>query len=179
MIRFAKVKPDAVIPSKELENAGYDLYACFNEDFILIPSLTTKLIPTGIASYLGTEYYLQIQERGSTGSKGIKYGAGVIDGTYTGEIFIAITNCNENPLVISKLSSEELFDKYANEIMPWMDCVNIDYFNNNVIVYPYSKAIAQAIIHKVHNMPVKEISYEELKSLPSQRGAGKLGSSGK
>ena len=33
-IYFAKVKPEAKIPSKRDEDAGYDIYACFEEDFV-------------------------------------------------------------------------------------------------------------------------------------------------
>ena len=33
---FAKVKPDAIIPTKKTENAGYDIYACFDEAYIEI-----------------------------------------------------------------------------------------------------------------------------------------------
>lgn len=73
---FAKVWEDAIIPTKDDENAGYDLYPCFAENFIIIEPLETKLIPTGIATAFSSNYYAQIQERGSTGSKGIKYGAG-------------------------------------------------------------------------------------------------------
>ena len=73
---FAKVKPEATIPTKREEDAGRDLYPCFDEDYILINPLETKLIPTGIATAFSPNYYAQIQERGSTGSKGIKYGAG-------------------------------------------------------------------------------------------------------
>ena len=87
---FAKVKPNAIIPTKEDENAGYDIYACFDEDYMVIPPHSTKLIPTGIASALSDKYYLQVHERGSTGSKGIKYGAGVIDSSYRGENFICL-----------------------------------------------------------------------------------------
>ena len=47
---FAKVRPNAIIPTKEKENAGYDIYACFEEDYIIIPRFSTRLIPTGIAS---------------------------------------------------------------------------------------------------------------------------------
>ena len=73
---FAKVRPEAIIPTKREEDAGRDLYACFNEDYILINPLETKLIPTGIATAFSPNYYAQIEERVSTGSKGIKYGAG-------------------------------------------------------------------------------------------------------
>ena len=52
--------------------------------------------------------------------------------------------------------------------------------NIEAIIYPYSKAIAQLIVHEVHNeVESKEISYEELRSIPSERGTGSLGSSGK
>ena len=34
---FAKIRPYAIIPSKEDENAGYDIYACFDEDYLVIP----------------------------------------------------------------------------------------------------------------------------------------------
>ena len=47
------------------------------------------------------------------------------------------------------------------------------------VVYPYSKAIAQLIVHEVPKMDIKEISYDELKKIPSKRGTGSLGSSGK
>ena len=48
-----------------------------------------------------------------------------------------------------------------------------------VIVYPYSKAIAQAEVCEVPVMNQYEVSYEELKAIPSERGTGALGSSGK
>ena len=41
---FAKVRPEAIIPIKREEDAGRDLYACFNEDYILINPLETKLV---------------------------------------------------------------------------------------------------------------------------------------
>ena len=73
---FAKAREGAKIPTKRDEDAGRDLYACFDEDYMVIKPLETKLIPTGIATAFSDQYYAQIQERGSTGSKGIKYGAG-------------------------------------------------------------------------------------------------------
>ena len=156
---WAKVVPEAIIPTKEDENAGYDIYPLFEEDCKIIMPHTTKLIPTGIACAVSEGYYLQVEERGSTGSKGIKKSAGVIDSSYRGEIFIAITNCNDKPIVINKNVNQFPLDDY--------------------IVYPYSKAIAQLVIHEVPKMDVKEISYEELKTIPSKRGVGALGSSGK
>lgn len=159
-IKFAKVKENAIIPTKRDEDAGFDLYTCFDEDYIMINPLKTKLIPTGIAVAIPTDYYFQIEERGSTGSRGIKKSAGVIDSGYRNEIFVAITNCNNKPLIITKET-------------------NIVNLKDDYIVYPYNNAIAQMILHKVHNLESEEISYEELKSIPSERGLGSLGSSGK
>ena len=161
---FAKVRPEAIIPTKREEDAGRDLYACFNEEYILINPLETKLIPTGIATAFSPNYYAQIQERGSTGSKGIKYGAGVLDSGYRGEWFVPITNCNTVPLVISKLSKEDT-EKAAK--------------NHNIIYYPYSKGIAQFVMIEVPKLQEGEVTYEELLEIKSERGTGALGSSNK
>ena len=161
---FAKVKPNAIVPTKREEDSGRDLYACFDEDYILINPLETKLIPTGIATAFSSKYYAQIQERGSTGSKGIKYGAGVIDSGYRGEWFVPITNCNTVPLVISKLSKEDT-EKAVK--------------HHNIVYYPYSKGIAQFVMIEVPKFEEKEVSYEELLEIKSERGMGALGSSDK
>ena len=190
---FAKVNPNAIIPTKEKENAGYDIYACFNKDFLVIPPHSTKLIPTGIASAISDKYYLGVAERGSTGKIGMKYSAGVIDSGYRGEIFIGLSNINDVPIVISKLTREELEENYGKighaetiymteeeyENLIYLEDYE-EYNNLTCIIYPYSKAIAQLIVHEVHNeVEPKEISYEELQSIPSKRGTGSLGSSGK
>ena len=53
-----------------------------------------------------------------------------------------------------------------------------NYFKNSFI-YPYSKAIAQALVVPVPKVDVEEISYEDLKLIESERGMGALGSSNK
>lgn len=165
---FAKTKKDAIIPTKKDGDAGYDIYANFEEDYIVIYPHTTKLVPTGIASAMSNDYYIQIEERGSTGSKGIKSSAGVVDASYRGEIFIALTNINNKPIVISKLSEEKISNKYGSFVK-----------NYGMIYYPYTKAIAQLVLHKLPKLEVEEISYDKLKEIPSERGDGSLGSSGK
>lgn len=186
---FAKVKPNAIIPTKEDENAGYDIYACFEDDFIIIPRFSTVLIPTGITAAVSDKYYLQVHERGSTGSKGMKYGAGVIDSSYRGEIFVCINNVNERDIIVSKLNKKDLIDEYSVEdedgdamILYGKESYERVYFVGDEfdpIIYPYEKAIAQLVVHEVPKMNVKEITYEELIAIPSKRGTGALGSSGK
>lgn len=169
-IFFAKTKENAILPSKEEENAGYDIYPCFEDDLFVIHPHKTVLVPTGVACALHPKWYFQIEERGSTGSKGIKKSAGVIDSGYRGEIFVAITNTNSEVLVISKASPKET-SQLIKSILP------AEYRECGYIIYPYEKAIAQLILHEVPVMKTKEIPYEDLLKIPSKRGTGKLGSS--
>lgn len=159
-IKFAKVKPNAKMPSKRDEDMGFDIYACFDEDYMVIGPHETKLIPTGIASSCDPEYGFLLRERGSTGSKGIALRCGVIDSGYRNEWFVGLTNTTNKMMYISKLSE------------------HVDMMLES-FVYPYSKAIAQALVIPVPEVEVEEISYEELQAIPSERGLGALGSSGK
>ena len=138
-IYFAKVKEGAKIPERDIWNAGIDIYPCFDEDYMIIPPHSTRLVPTGIASAIPVDYYIQIHERGSTGSKGIKYSAGVIDSSYRGEWFLATTNTNDKAVIISKIDMERLPGSVKKLI------------EEAYIVYPYTKALFQGIVHNVHN----------------------------
>lgn len=166
-IYFAKVRENAVIPTKERENAGYDIYAALEGDYLIINPFELTLIPTGIAWASSENYYLQIEERSSTGSKGIKRNAGVIDSGYRGEILVSIFNANNKTLILSNISEEDLREK-----MPQL-------FQSPYIFYSTKKAIAQGIIHKIEDMSTRELSYEELKQISSNRGGKGFGSSNK
>lgn len=170
---FAKVNPNAKIPTKADENAGRDVYACFEDDYMLIQPHTTKLIPTGIASAISSKYEIRLRDRGSNGSKGIHVNAGTIDSGFRGEWFVAWCNTNDKPVLLSKLSYEELQEKHGVTNITWVTK------KEDLIIYPYNKAICQAEICEVPIMDQKEVTYEELKSIHSERGNGVLGSSGK
>lgn len=160
-IKFAKVHPNAVIPSKRLEDGAFDIYACFEEEHIVIKPHETKMIPTGIASVFSSDYVAMLKERGSTGTKGIGQRCGVIDSGYRGQWFCPITNHNDVPLIITK--SEQV----------------CDIVSDLAIVYPYTKAIAQCMMMVVPKLAIEEITYEELLTYESERGIGCLGSSKK
>ncbi len=161
-IKFARVHPDARIPSKRYEDAGLDLYACFDKDWIGIKPHSSELIPTGIASAFDPEWAIVFRERGSTGVKNMKVNAGVIDSGFRGEYFVSIYNGNDVPLYITKYMDGE----QAPE-------------PKNAILYPYSKAIAQALVIPVPEVHIEEVYYEDLKEIPSERGTGMIGSSNK
>ncbi|WP_410496912.1 dUTP pyrophosphatase [Cellulosilyticum sp. ST5] len=160
-IYFAKVKENAIIPSKRVEDGAFDIYACFEEDYKVIEPHETLLVPTGLASAFSTDYVAILKERGSTGTKGMGQRAGVVDSGYRGEWFIPITNHNSKPLVIMK---EGYNDQAAFK---------------DAIIYPYEKALSQCIMVRVPQLSITEISYEELLKFESERGTGRLGSSGK
>ena len=166
-VKFAKVRPDAIIPSKRDEDMGFDIYACFDEDYIVINPHETKLIPTGIASACDSGYGFLLFERGSTGSKGIARRCGVIDSGYRNEWFVGLTNTTNKVMFISKLSEQETYESYYGDIMP------------ESFVYPYTKAIVQALLAPVPKAEVEELDYSDLKEIESERGLGALGSSGK
>lgn len=166
-VKFAKVKDGAIIPSKRDEDMGFDIYACFDEDYMIINPHETKLVPTGIASACDADYGFVLFERGSTGSKGIARRCGVIDSGYRDEWFIGLTNTTNKVMFISKLSEQDTYDKYYGDIMP------------ESFVYPYTKAIAQALVMPVPKTKVEEITYAELQAIKSERGMGALGSSNK
>lgn len=157
---FAKTRKNAIVPSKRIEDGCYDIYACFDEEEMVIRPHKIELIPTGIASAFSSKYRLAIRERGSNTKSTLLTVAGQIDSGYRGEIFIALYNSSDIPVFITK--SNQNLRNYMK-----------------VIQVPYSKAIAQFAIEEVPLMEIKEISYEELKNIESERGLGCLGSSNK
>lgn len=166
-IKFAKLHDKAKIPTKRVEDAGYDIYARFDKEYMTIPPGATRMIPTGIASACDEDYCFILKERGSTGSKGIAQRCGVIDSGYRNEWFVPLTNITSKHLFITKLSEKETYMMHWGNHMPPSFC------------YPYGKAIAQALLVPVPKTVVEEVSYEELQAIKSERGMGALGSSNK
>lgn len=163
---FAGATDEVKIPTKADENAGYDIYPNFEEDFLVIQPHATRMIPTGLRSAFSSDYVAILKERGSTGTKGIAQRCGVIDSGFRGEWFIPITNTDSIILVIAKehISLSEIKDTLCTSMFK---------------VYPYEKAICQAIMVPVPKMEVQKVSVEEILNIKSERGEGQLGSSGK
>lgn len=161
-ILWGRDNDTVIIPTKEDENADYDIYANFKEDYTIIPPNTTGTIPTGLRVALNKKWKLALEERGSTGFNGMGVRAGEVDSGFRGEIKVMITNHNNKPLIIMKDGAN------APQII-----------KDLAIVYPYEKAICQGAIVEVPVLESKEIDVEVLKLIPSKRGEGMLGASGK
>ena len=164
-IYFTRLRPDAVIPSKRAEDAGYDVYACLESDWLEYAPHQTRPLPTGIASAFSSDYYFHIGERGSTGGKGISKRAGVIDSGFRGEWFILFTNLNDVPLYFVKPEAEARLRQTLGE--------------KEAVIYPTSKAVCQAMLLPVPKTEIEEISPEALAAISSERGTGSMGSSRK
>lgn len=159
-ILFAKIREGAVIPTRRDEDSDYDLYACFEEEEFVIPPFSTRLIPTGLISAFDESLGVKFEERGSNTKWCGIVQAGVIDSGYRGEWLCAMYNGNPVPAVISKA---------AREVERREDCVLV----------PYDKAICQFHVREILKTAVVEQSPEEIRSRRSERGSGRLGSSGK
>jgi dUTP pyrophosphatase len=165
LIKFSRENETVILPTRREGDAGFDLYV--DKQWLkskgrrlLIKSGETALIPTGLRSIIDREYYAQIQERGSTGIKAMKYGAGVIDSSFRGIWNVIITNCNKEDIVI--------YDD---------DC-KIPLYDTN-INYSANKGIAQFLLLPVPKIKIEEVSINEILKEQTERGEGKLGDSGK
>ncbi len=170
-IVFAKIRETAIIPTKKLEDAGYDLYANFEDDYFVIEAGETKAVPTGIACAFSPKYYIQIEERSSTGKMGIKKSSGVFDSGYRGEYLIMTYNTNKIPLIISKVAKDDMPET--------IEVSGKTYTTAECLVYPYTKAICEAVVQEIPVLEEKELTYEELCEIKSERGKNGFGSSGK
>ena len=170
-IFWAKLRDDAKIPTKKDEDAGFDMWACFDGDFFVIEPGETKGVPTGVASAFSSDYYIQIEERSSFAKMGIKKSGGVIDSGYRGEYFIMTYNTNKVPFVISKIDLEDMPQEFEVD--------GKKYNKSNIKFCPYSKAVCQAVVQVVPKVASREISYDELMQIKSQRMTKGFGSSDK
>jgi dUTP pyrophosphatase len=157
---IAKTAPDVIMPTKRPEDGCYDLYAYFPDEFIAIQPHTVKLIPTGIKSAFNQHYRIAFRERGSNIKSCMIVMAGQIDSSYRGEWFVAIYNGNDKPIEITK---------NVNEVTYEPDFIRV----------PYGKAIAQFAIEEVPDIEPTLVDEYIIDYLVTERGDGKLGSSGK
>lgn len=190
IINFAKGHPSVIIPSKRDEDMGYDIYANFEQDYLLLPPHEVVLVPTNLYSAFSQEYGVILKERGSTGTKGMAVRCGVIDSGFRGAWFVPINNTTNHPIVIAKKDAVEgikVEEKKHLEFIPYKALVDgegneictLAPFSEKYTIYPYEKAICQAVVQLVPSTVAKEIPLEELLAIPSERGAGERGSSNK
>ena len=104
-INIKKLKENAIIPTRGSQYAaGYDLYACIDEDIMVKPHETVK-IGTGLALEVPENYFGAVFARSGLATKqGLRPSncVGVCDADYRGEYIVAIHNDSEEEQIITK-----------------------------------------------------------------------------
>lgn len=105
-IEIKKLNENAQIPTRGSERAaGYDLYACIEEESITIPAHSTVKIGTGLAIAVPDGYFGAIFARSGLAAKqGLRPAncVGVADSDYRGEYIVALHNDTDEDKVIAK-----------------------------------------------------------------------------
>ena len=95
VIQLKKLRENALLPTRGSEYAaGYDLYACLEEDVLIAPGQTVK-IGTGLAVAVPEGFFGAVFARSGLASKeGLRPAncVGVCDSDYRGEYIIALHN---------------------------------------------------------------------------------------
>lgn len=92
--KIKKLSETAQVPTKNNEDAGWDLYA--DEDIVIKPQ-ERETIKTNISMEIPNGYVGLIWPRSGLGvKKGIDVFAGVIDPSYRGEIMVCLYNSNHD-----------------------------------------------------------------------------------
>lgn len=165
-LKVKRLNEKAILPSKRDEDAGYDVYGLFEEDAVFLKPGQIHLVSLGISTEFPNNWVLYITERSGSGSKGISTRAGVIDSGYRGEIKTPLNNTSDKLMVFSNLSLDELKEKYEDKFVG---------FEENFLIYPQDKAIAQALLLYCPHVQIEEV-FELGDSL---RGEGGFGSTNK
>ena len=189
-ILFHSTQGEEFIPTKRDEDACEDIYATYPEgvEIVIVRPHETKMFKTGLYSVIPETHYVSLAERGSTGTRSIGQRSGVIDSGYRGEWGVPVTNHSEKYLVIAKeyISDEGIISAIKDDIktysqkMQLRSALALEYLENEGFIrYSMDSAICQ--MELLPSIP-REIVYatkEEILSVPSKRGEGKLGSTSK
>lgn len=81
-------------------DSGLDIRASVGDEIIVIQPHSTAKIPTGIALSIEDGHEVQVRPRSSMSAKGILCHFGTVDGGYTGEVFIVLTNLTNDPFLV-------------------------------------------------------------------------------
>lgn len=119
-ILIKKLSEKATLPTRGSEYAaGYDLYACLDEDAVIAPGKTVK-IGTGISVAVPEGYFGAIFARSGLATKqGLRPAncVGVADSDYRGEYIVALHNDSDEPRTVSN------GDRIAQlVVMPFLSC---------------------------------------------------------
>lgn len=175
-MKYTKVADVKDPTGRRGDDAGIDLYVPndWNEGKPYKLYLGEQVnIPSGIKFDIPKGYELQIENKsGVATKKGVTRGATVCDHSYRGVVHV-----NLHKGVIGK---EDFIDDMDGNPIPQAEITTgrrdkLGYFYT--VITPGEK-IAQAILYKISDEPIEEISTEEYDKVETVRNAGGFGSTG-
>lgn len=100
VLAVKKFQEDARLPLRAtMQSAGFDLFSAEN---LVIPSLDSRLIDTGIGFTVPEGTYGRIAPRSSLALKGIDVFAGVVDRDYRDSVKVLLMNHSAHNFKVSK-----------------------------------------------------------------------------
>lgn len=115
-----KLSAHAIVPTRGSDKAaGFDVYACIDNDVIITPGTNAK-IPIGWSMTAPEGYFIGIYARsGMAAKRGLRPAncVGIVDEDYTGPIIVALYNDSDENQIIhdGDRIAQIIFQKY-NEI---------------------------------------------------------------
>jgi len=183
-IGFARFRDTAILPHKSLAgDAGYDVFLDVPHDHehvgqdgnkhkswssrdtlnIYMKKGDVSLLPTGIGVKTDDKYFTKwSNERGSTGKLGLITLSGIVDSGYRGEVFLAISSLAHDTIITTEVDEATL--------------TNSTDTGETILLFPYSKAIAQMTVLPIPDLLQYEIPLDVFTKDNTERGTRKLGS---
>ena len=153
-IQFVKLRDGAHTPIQgSVKAAGYDLYACLNEEVWIAPHCTEK-IGTGIAIQPPQGYFGAIFARSGLATKqGLRPSncVGVCDEDYTGEYIVALHNDTDLCKCVHNVPREELVNKHYLYVQNVLTFLPFSPFFSNIFVIILKPAIYSTVLYNFPN----------------------------
>ena len=131
-IRFKKLLQNAIIPTTgTINSAGYDLFACINEDINIHPNCIV-IISTGLAIEIPNGYFGMVCSRSGLSSKHgicVLNSPGIIDSDYRGEVKCILHNCSKNIFTVKNGTKIAQLIVIKHEVIEWIKSDNLSETN--------------------------------------------------
>lgn len=182
IIKVKKLHEDAIMPTRDEGDAGWDLYAI--EDAIINPG-DVVTIPTGIALGIPKGYRIAFRDRSGLGRQGITVTGGLIDQPYIGELIVCLANVKTRYMIhfmfdILKSMMKQVADMLVSKINGEKSFTAEDYKYDSLDAAAYYVYAGDRIIQFVLEEDPQFVSLLEVDELEeTKRGKKGFGSSGR
>lgn len=181
-IKVKKLHEDAIMPTRDEGDAGWDLYAL--EDVIINPG-DIVTIKTGIALGIPKGYRVAFRDRSGLGRQGITVTGGLIDKPYIGELIVCLANIKTRYMIhfifdLLKNMLTQTVDMFVAKINGDTDFKCEEYQHDSLDVAAYYVYAGDRITQFVLEEDPQFVSLQEVDELePTKRGDKGFGSSGR